>query len=121
MDVLITARHFDIAPGLRDHVDRQLRRLVRYDGRLARVEVTLLEERREKRVEARASIDGDVDLYAVGSARDFRSAADRMVDRLARQVKRRHGRRIDHQAPRLGRDIPPERVGPDDEESGRTG
>lgn len=107
MDVLLTARHFDLSDSLREYTERRLRRLHKFNGRLSRLEVTLVEEKREKRIEARGSIEGDADVYAEAGGQDFRTAVNRVTGKLERQLKRRHARRREHQGPRLGEDIPP--------------
>lgn len=111
MKVLLTARGFELTDNVRDYVERRLNRLQRYHTRLSRVEIALTEEKLDKRVEARASIDGDIDLHAAATGEDFRSAVNRVARKLARQLKRRHDRHREHQAPRLGRDIPADGVG----------
>ncbi len=108
MDVSVTARKFELNDSLRGFAEERLGRLKRYDPRLSRVDVTLTEESHGRRVEARAAIDGDVDVHAEATAEDFRMALNRVSDKLARQLKRRHDQRRDHQAPRLGRDIAPQ-------------
>lgn len=110
MKISVTARHFEFNDSLRRHVEKRLARLARYDQRVSRVEITLTEEKRAKRVEALAAIAGDVDIHAEATAEDFRIAVNRVSDKLARQLKRRHDRRRDHQAPRLGQGIQFEEV-----------
>lgn len=106
MKISMTARHFELSDALRQHVEGRLSRLDRYNQRTSRVEVTLTEEKREKRVEARAFVDGDYDIHAEAVADDFRTAVNKLSDKLARQLKRRRDRRVDHQAPRLNEEIP---------------
>ena len=108
MKISMTARHFELSDGLREHVESRLSGLERYHQRTSRVEVTLTEEKREKRVEARAFLDGDYDIHAEAVADDFRTAVNRLSEKLARQLKRRRDRRLDHKAPRLGEEIPSE-------------
>jgi len=110
MDISMTARHFELNDSLRDHVENRFSRLGRFNQRTSRVEVTLTEEKRRKRVEARAAVDGDIDIYAEAVADDFRTAVAKVSDKLIRQLKRRHERRRDHQAPRLNEEIQPEEV-----------
>ena len=86
MKISVTARHFELTEALRDQVEQRLRRLERY----------------HQRISPRAS--------------DFGTALGRVSDKLARQLKRRHDRHRDHQAPRLGRDIAPQGVTGGDEE-----
>ncbi|UCF20491.1 MAG: ribosome-associated translation inhibitor RaiA [Gemmatimonadota bacterium] len=106
MKISMTARRFELSDALRKYVEDRLSGLSRYNLRMTRVEVTLTEEKREKRAEARAAVDGDVNIHAEATADDFRIAVDRLSDKLARQLKRRRDRRTDHQAPRLGEEIP---------------
>jgi putative sigma-54 modulation protein len=108
MKINLTARHFELSDALRQHVEDQLSRLDRYHQRTSRVEVTLTEEKRERRVEARAFVDGDYDIHAEAAAGDFRTAVNRLSEKLARQLKRLRDRRVDHQAPRLNEEIPAE-------------
>lgn len=105
MEISITARHFELNDALRKHVESRFGALDRYHPRMSRVEITLTEEKREKRVEARAAVDGDVDVHAEATADEFRAAVNRVSDKLTRQLKRRRDRRTDHQAPRLGEEI----------------
>ncbi len=116
MKISVTARHFELTEALRDQVEQRLRRLERYHQRISHVDVTLTKEKREKRVEALAGVDGDVGIHAEARASDFGAALGRVSDKLARQLKRRHDRHRDHQAPRLGRDIVPQGVTGGDEE-----
>jgi ribosomal subunit interface protein len=108
MDISMTARHFELNDSLREHVQNRLARLDRYNQRMSRLEVTLTEENRQKRVEALAAVDGDVDIHAEAVADDFRTAVNRVSEKLARQLKRRHERRRNHQAPRLNEEIQPQ-------------
>ena len=107
MEILVTARKFELDDSLREHVHRRLGRLERFNSKLARVEVALTDEKHGRQVEALAVLDRDVDLHAEAIAEDFRTAINKVSDRLMRQLKRRHQLNSDHQAPRLGRDIEP--------------
>jgi len=108
MDISMTARHFELNDSLREHVQGRFSRLDRYNQRTSRVTITLTEEKRQKRVEAIAAVDGDVDIHAEAVAEDFRTAVNRVSDKLVRQLKRRHERRRDHQEPRLNEEIQPQ-------------
>jgi putative sigma-54 modulation protein len=108
MKISMTARHFELSDALRGHIESRLTGLDRYNQRMSRVEVTLTEEKRLKRVEARAAVDGDTNIHAEAEAEDFRTAVNRVSDKLARQLKRRRDRQTDHQAPRLGEEIEPQ-------------
>ncbi|NIR43161.1 MAG: ribosome-associated translation inhibitor RaiA [Gemmatimonadetes bacterium] len=106
MRISMTARHFELSDTLRRHVENRLAGLDKYHQRATRVEVTLTDEKREKRVEAHAFVDGDHDIHAEASASDFRTAVNRLSEKLGRQMKRRRDRRVNHKAPRLNEQIP---------------
>lgn len=98
MQVIVSARHFDVTDELREVVESRFAKLVRYEPRVSRAEVTLLEEKNRCEVEASVSVDGGGPMHAHGEAEDFRTAVDRAVERLERQLKRHRSRRRDHQA-----------------------
>lgn len=103
MQVIVSARHFDVTEELRGVVEARFGKLTRFEPRVSRAEVTLLEEKNRWEVEATVSVDRAGLLHAHGEATDFRTAVDRAVDKLERQLKRQRSRRRDHQAlPREG-------------------
>ena len=98
MQVIISARHFDVSDGLRRLVEERFARLERFDERIGRVEVTLLEEKNRYEVEGDLSINGRGSLHAHAEAADFRTALDKAVDKLARQLKKSRSRYKNHNA-----------------------
>jgi ribosomal subunit interface protein len=99
MQVIVSARHTDVTDRLRKLVEDRFERLDRFEPRVLRAEVTLLEEKNRCEVEAQVSVAGSASIHAHGEARDFRTAVDRVVDRLSRQLRKNHARRRDHQGP----------------------
>lgn len=99
MQVIISARQVELADGYRELVEQRLQRLERFESRVARAEVTLLEEKNHWQVEGLLRVDRGGPLYASAQAPDFRTALDRMSDKLERQLRRHHSRRRDHQGP----------------------
>jgi putative sigma-54 modulation protein len=108
MNISMTARRFEMSDTLREHVESRFSKLDRFNQRASRVELTLTDEKRDKRAEARVGLDGDIDIFAEAVAEDFRTAVNMVAEKLARQLKRRHDRRRDHQAPRLNEEIQPQ-------------
>lgn len=98
MQVIISARHFDVSDGLRQLVEERFSRLERFEERIGRVEVTLLEEKNRYEVEGDLSIDGRGSVHAHAEAPDFRTALDQVVAKLARQLKKGRSRYKDHNA-----------------------
>lgn len=112
MQVIVSARHCEVTDQLREVVETQFRRLSRFEPRVSRVEVTLLEEKNHCEVEATLSVEGADLLYASAHAPDFRTAVDRAVDRLGRQLRKVRSRRKNHQATPRDRIIPTDERGP---------
>jgi len=102
MQLIISARSgTELTDDLREKIEEQFDRLSRYDPRASRAEVTLWEEKQRCLVDAVISIDGRPRLHGEANARAFRTALDRLHDKLTRQLKKERGRRRDHQAPPL--------------------
>ena len=99
MQVIISARHTEVSAEVRDHIEAQFRRLSRFEPRVSRSEVTLREEGATCVIEAVLSIDGRGPVHGAAEAEMFRSATDRVVDKLAKQLKRVRSRRVDHRGP----------------------
>ena len=98
MRVIISARHTELTDNLRAEIDEQFQRLERFDPRISRAEVTLLEQKAHCEVEALLSIDRAERVHAHADGPDFRTAVGSVVDRLSTQLKRLHSRRVEHQA-----------------------
>lgn len=94
MQIILSARHVNLADDLRAHLDTQFMRLGRFDSRVSRVEVTLKEEKTRCIAEAVLSIDRASPIHGRAEAQDFRSAIDRLSDKLSRQLKKARSRRL---------------------------
>ncbi len=96
MQVIISARHFDVSDARRRLVEERFSRLDRFEERIGRVEVTLLEEKNRYEVEGDLSIDGRGSVHAHAEAADFRTALDKVVAKLARQLKKSRSQYTNH-------------------------
>ena len=101
MRVQVAARHCEIPDSVRTRAEEQIARLSKYDPRFASAEVTFHEEKRLRRVEVILSIHGGEPVVARGEGDEFRSALDKVVDRLGRILRRQRGQKKDHQGPRI--------------------
>ena len=101
MNVSITTRHCSVSERTRGEATERLRRLRRYEPRLANAEVQFDDDHGTKQVETRIFVAGSHSIVAHGSGDTFRSALDRSIDRLTRQLKRRRERVREHKAPKL--------------------
>lgn len=89
MQIIISARHVELGESLKDHLDERFQRLGRFDGNVSRIDVTLSEEKQRCRIEARVSTRRGAGVHAGAEARDFRTAIDRLYEKLSRQLKTR--------------------------------
>lgn len=101
MQVIISGRNTEVSDEVRSQIEEQFERLGRYEPRTSRAEVTLWEEKQECVAEAVLSIDRRPPVHGEARASAFRTALDRLHDKLARQLKRERARRRDHRAPPL--------------------
>jgi ribosomal subunit interface protein len=109
MQVIISARHFDVSDARRRLVEERFSRLDRFEERIGRVEVTLLEGKNRYEVEGDLSIERRGSVHAHAEAADFRTALDKVVAKLARQLKKSRSRYKNHNAVSKDRlDIPTE-------------
>ena len=96
MQIIISGRHVELAEDLREHMEERFRRLARFDDRVSRIEVTLREEKKNCVVEANLSIRKRAPIHAGAEAPEFRSAVDRLYEKLSRQLKKSRSRGRDH-------------------------
>lgn len=99
MQLIITGRHCDVDAELRDVFQTRFENLQRFEPRVSRVEVTVTQVKRGFEVEAEASVDRAARVHARAEAEEMRTALDRVVERLGRQLRRQHGRHHEHRAP----------------------
>jgi ribosome hibernation promoting factor len=106
MQVNITARHCNVPQGVRVAAEQRLQRLHRYEPRVDNATVEFDADHGNKQVETRVSVKGSHSIIAHGSGDTFRTALDQSLDRLTRQLKRRHERITNHKSVRLSEAIP---------------
>jgi ribosomal subunit interface protein len=78
--------------------EEQFRKLQKYDQRLQSADLRFDIDHGLHRVEARLQVRGAALIVAHGTGESFRTAVDRIIDRLSRQLRRRRER---HQGFRL--------------------
>lgn len=98
MRIQITARHCEIGQDVRERAEELIERLKRFDPGLSSAEVVFTEEGRLYRAEAILHIDGKDHVVAHADADEVMAALDRMNDRLAKILRRKHGAEKHHQA-----------------------
>jgi putative sigma-54 modulation protein len=98
MQIIISGRHVELTDSLRQLIDERLRRLNRFAGGVSRLEVTLSEEKKRCLVEANAVPKRGAAVHASAEATDFRTAVDRLYEKLSRQLKARREKVREHKA-----------------------
>lgn len=101
MRIQIAARHCDIPDSVRKRTEEQVTRLAKYDPRVSSAEVVFEEEKRVRKVEIILSVDRGEPVVAHGEGEEFRTALDKVVDRLGRILKRQREQGKNHQGPRI--------------------
>lgn len=99
MQIIVTARHCEIPDDVREHIDRQLERLSRFEPLASRAEVSVTEEKMSYRAEALVSVNRGERVHATADDGDMRSAVDQVTQKLEVQLRKGHDRRRDHRAP----------------------
>jgi ribosomal subunit interface protein len=109
MQVSITARHCNVPKKVKSDATERLQRLQRYEPRVRDALVEFDKDHGHKLVETHIFLTGSRSIIAHGSGETFRTALDKSLDRLTRQLKRRRERVREHKAPKLSEAIAPRR------------
>ncbi|MBN1443367.1 MAG: ribosome-associated translation inhibitor RaiA [Planctomycetes bacterium] len=94
MDIITTARHFELTPGLKEHTQKRLEKLERFLGGVEEVYVILTTEKHRRIAEISLRARG-TEIVGRDESDDMVTSIDRVVDRIERQLKRLHARRRD--------------------------
>lgn len=105
MRVQITERHCNVPDEVLERTVAQMQSLLRYQPRAAAAEVVYTEEKLTRRIEVMIHVDGGEPILAHGEGDEFRTALDRVVERVRRRLRRQRQRKRDHHAPPLGERI----------------
>lgn len=92
MDIITTARHFDLTPGLREHAEKRLEKLQRYLGGVDDIHVILTTEKHRRIAEIALHAAG-TEVVGRDESDDMITSIDRVVDRIERQLKRLRARK----------------------------
>ncbi len=105
MRVQVAARHCEIPDSVRTRTEEQIARLAKYDPRVASAEAIYEEVKHVRTVEVILSIHGAEPVVARGEGDEFRSALDKVVDRLGRILRKQRSYVKDHKGPRVAEGI----------------
>jgi ribosomal subunit interface protein len=103
VQVRITERHVQVPKDTLARAESRLSSLSKYHPRASSAEVVFSEERADRTVEIIVHVDGSGPVVASVQDEEFRAALDKVLDRVARKLRKVRERRTNHQAP-PGRD-----------------
>lgn len=98
MNLKIAARNCKISDALRKRTETRVARLTKFHPRVTAAEIVFSEVKRTRGVEVILSLDADDPVVARAEGEEFRTALDKVLDRLVRILGRRRDARTDHQA-----------------------
>ncbi|MGH3008963.1 MAG: ribosome hibernation-promoting factor, HPF/YfiA family [Gaiellaceae bacterium] len=116
MQLHVKGKNLEVNESIRDYAERKLRKLERRVDDSTRVEVELAVEKNpsiadSQVAEATVHVKGRT-LRAKETARDMKGAIDALADKLTRQVRDRHDKRVDGrkhvEEPQLADPVEPE-------------
>lgn len=91
MNIEITCKPISVTPAIREHIQHCFEKLERFDTSLINPHVIVDKVGREIVVEARILIPGS-ELFAKAQHEDFRTATNKLVDKLKQQLIRHRGK-----------------------------
>ena len=99
MQLHVKGKNLEVTDSIRDYAERKLQKLDRRVHELTRVEIELAVEHNPRIAESQVAeatvhLKGHT-LRARQAARDMKSAIDELVDKLVRQVRDIHDKRVD--------------------------
>jgi putative sigma-54 modulation protein len=87
MNISTTARHYDLAPALKDYAESKVQNLKRYFDHIVNANLIFSLEKYRHRVEITLHVNGR-DFISVEESDDMYAAVDGSIDKLERQLRR---------------------------------
>ncbi|HEX5133112.1 MAG TPA: ribosome-associated translation inhibitor RaiA [Candidatus Krumholzibacteria bacterium] len=91
MNITTTARHYDLAPALKDYAEDKVRNLKKYFDHIVNVHIIFSLEKYRQQVEVTLHVNGK-DMIGRAESEDMYLSVERAVDKLEEQLKRHHGK-----------------------------
>lgn len=92
MQVLISGHHFNMSDRIKSYIEKELTRLERFYTPILNGQVTITQENRTLRASVVVRVHAQK-LTAVHEADKVYAAVDGVMDKMARQLKKLHGKR----------------------------
>lgn len=101
MQISLTARHFEVTPGLRQFTTQRLEKLQKFATDIHGVHVVVVQEKARYEAEITMRLNGS-QLVCTESHTEPGAAIELAADRLEEQLRRLKDRRTDHKSRRAG-------------------
>jgi putative sigma-54 modulation protein len=95
MNIIITGRHLESTPALRNYGEKKIKRFDRYLSNIAEAIVTISVEKYRHKVEVLMKVNG-VLIQAEGITGDVYSSIDEVAEKLERQIKKYKEKLVSH-------------------------
>jgi putative sigma-54 modulation protein len=95
MNIIVTGRHLEITPALRDYAEKKIKKFDRYMSNISEAIVTLSVEKYRHKVEVLLKANG-VLIQAEGITGEVYSSIDEVVEKLERQIKKYKEKLVSH-------------------------
>ncbi len=95
MNIIVTGRHLEVTPALRNYAEKKIKRFDRYISNISEAIVTLSVEKYRHKVEVLLKVNG-VLIQAEGITSEVYSSIDEVVEKLERQIKKYKEKLVSH-------------------------
>ncbi len=94
MDIITTARRFDLTPPLREHAHKRLQKLERYGDHIKEIHLILTQDKHRHIAEVTVHAAG-TELISKEETHDMVESIDRVVERIEKQISKTFARMKD--------------------------
>jgi len=95
MNIIVTGRHLEITPALKNYVEKKVKRINRYLSNISEAVVTISVQKYRHKVEVLLKVDG-VLIQAEGVTSEVYSSIDEVSEKLGRQIKKYKEKLVSH-------------------------
>ena len=98
MKIIVTGRHIEVTPALKDYAEKKIARFERYLSNISEAVATLSVEKYRHKVEVLLKVNG-VLIQAESITGDVYSSIDEVAEKLERQIKKYKEKMVSHRKP----------------------
>lgn len=95
MNIIVTGRHLEITPALKNYVEKKVKRINRYLSNISEAIVTISVQKYRHKVEVLLKVNG-VLIQAEGVTSEVYSSIDEVSEKLGRQIKKYKEKLVSH-------------------------